>query len=116
MTYCEECKERLYPIDPESAYFEPRTKRRLVPLCQGCPHEADRETESLAERITNLEEISAQPGFVPRAFHDELQQIQGQVTFLQNKLNEALDRGRKRAKQDAAKKEQGKPTYRGLSA
>jgi len=71
--------------------------------------------ELLEDRIGNLEAISAQPGRVPRAFHDRLQQVQGQVVNIQNKLNAALDRGKERAKQQAAKQPK-KPTYKGLNA
>jgi len=74
------------------------------------------DSSELEGRISNLEAISAQPGRIPRQYHDSLQQLQGQVVFLQNALNAALDRGKKKAKQQAAKEQVKKPTYQGLNA
>jgi hypothetical protein len=88
---------------------EPHTKRRLAPLCQGCPHEHEKE---VINRVQTLEEISAMPGEIPRQYYEQLKQLQGQITFLQNKLNAALDRGKQR--QEAGKREQSKTTYKGL--
>jgi hypothetical protein len=88
---------------------EPRTKRRLVPLCQGCPHEHEKE---LINRVQTLEEISAMPGEIPWRYYEQLKQLQGQITFIQNKLNAALDRGKQR--QETGRKEQPKSTYKGL--
>uniref|UniRef100_A0A6M3KM30 Uncharacterized protein n=1 Tax=viral metagenome TaxID=1070528 RepID=A0A6M3KM30_9ZZZZ len=42
--------------------------------------------EDLEDRIGNLEAISAEPGMVPRHFHDELKQIRGHVLSLQSKV------------------------------
>ena len=114
MTYCDECKARLYPDNPEVAGYDRRSKRYLTPICDGCSHQGDKLIETLQDRVNNLEAISAQPGEVPREYHESLQQLRGQVTFLQNKLNTALDRGKQKAKQRAEKAE--KTTYGGLSA
>ena len=124
MTECDECKATLYPQNPEVGGYALRLKRYLPPLCQGCPHEYEKEEErriaQLEERVGNIEEISAMPGQIPRRYFDQFQQLQGQVVFLQNTLNAALDKGKKkadeRAKEQAAKKQSEKPTYRGLSA
>jgi hypothetical protein len=117
---CPECKDRLSPDNPEVGRYLLRTGQYFVPLCQGCPNEYDKGVEeSLDEvrnQIANLEAISAQPGRIPRQYHDSLQQLQGQVVFLQNALNAALDRGKKKAKQQAAKEQVKKPTYQGLNA
>lgn len=67
------------------------------------------------DRIGNLEAISAQPGKIPRQYHNSLQQLQGQVVFLQNALNAALDRGKEKAKQQAEKWQTKKSTYKGLT-
>ena len=119
MTYCEECKERLYPMNPEIGFYHLRFKRYFVPLCQGCPRQEDKVTDTLEDRISNLEAISALSGQIPRTYYDQLQQLQGQVVFLQNALNAALERGKKRAKEQVAKQPIGKEqikksTYRGL--
>lgn len=115
MNYCDECKERLYPMNPEVGGYHLRTKRYYLPLCWGCPHEYEKEDNAivsgLEERISNLEGISATPGRIPREYYDRLQQLQGQLIFIQNKLNAALGRGKERAKQ---KQQITKPTYRGL--
>ena len=94
---CQECKEQMWPGNPEVGGYHIRLKRYFPPICQGCPQkDSPKETIiRLQERIANLEEISAQPGKIPRQYHDSLQQLQGQVVFLQNKVNEALDRVKK---------------------
>jgi hypothetical protein len=113
MTYCDECKQRL-PIDPEIRQYDPRTKRWLTPICQGCPHEEDNRQEKimakLKDDIENLEAITAQPGKLPREYHKQMQELQGQIVFVQNKLNAALDRGKKKA----TAPEGIKSTYKGL--
>lgn len=117
---CLECKDRLSPDNPEVGKYLLRTGQYFVPLCQGCPNEYDKGIEeSLNEvrsQIANLEAISAQPGEIPWQYQKSLTQLQGQVTFLQNKLNAALDRGKQKAKQQAAQKQSVKPTYKGLNA
>ena len=110
---CAECKERMHPQNPEVGFTDLRTKRYYPPICQGCPQKDSPEEMiiTLKERIANLESIIAEPGQIPRAFHEELQQTKGQVIFLQNKLNAALEKGKTRQK-DQTKK----TTYEGLSA
>ena len=44
----------------------------------------------LSDRINDLEAIGAELGSVPRHYHDRTDQLQGQVTYLQNKVNELL--------------------------
>jgi len=118
--YCEECKERLWPDNPETGRYLPRTGQYFAPLCHGCPNEYDKGIEGelieVKDRIGTLEAISAQPGGIPRHYEESLQQLQGQVNYLQNALNTALDRGKQKAKQQAAKKQAEKPTYKGLNA
>ena len=115
MTYCEECKKRLYPENPEVGFTNLRTKRYYPPLCQGCGQQGEQTTAALEDRIGNLEAMIAEPGRIPRRYYDYLQQLQGQVAHLQNALYAALDRGKKKAKQQAAKQGTSKPTYQGLS-
>lgn len=55
--------------------------------------------EDLEDRICNLEAISAEPGRMPRYYHDKLQQLEGRVLHAESKMNEHIDRSR-RNKQD----------------
>ena len=55
--------------------------------------------QTVEDRLDNLEAISAEPGSIPRQYHDLAEQTRAQVLFLQKKVEElALRR---------AKKEQG---------
>jgi hypothetical protein len=46
--------------------------------------------EQLSYRVNNLEAISAEPGRIPRQYENKLEQIQGQVLYLQNKYREQI--------------------------
>lgn len=120
MAYCEECKARLAPNNPEVGGYLLRTGQYFAPICHCCPHENDKETTNLEDRISNLESIVALPGQLPRQYYDQYQQLRGELVYLQNALNSALDRGKKKAQervQQQARKEQfTKPTYKGLNA
>ena len=59
----------------------------------------------LEDRINNLEAISAEPGQIPRRYHDRLEQIQREVVYLRNKIIETR----------VKKQQVGKSSYRGLS-
>lgn len=113
---CKECKETMWPQNPEAGGYHLRLKRYYPPICESCPNQEERLITKLEDRISNLEAISGQPGRIPRQYHDSLTQLQGQVVFLQKELNAALDRGKQKAKQQAAKKQAEKPTYKGLNA
>jgi hypothetical protein len=115
-SYCDECKEKLWPDNPKVGHYLLRTGQYFAPLCQSCPNEYDNEIAEVKDRIGTLEAISAQPGGIPRHYQDRLEQLQGQVNYLQTALNAALDRGKKKAAHIAKQKESAKPTYRGLSA
>jgi hypothetical protein len=54
--------------------------------------------EDLEDRIGNLEAISAEPGRMPRYYHDKLQQLEGRVLHAVGKMQEHIDRSRKRQK------------------
>lgn len=97
---CEECRERLYPTDPEVACYDPHRKRYLAPLCQGCPQsQAPEEViAGLEDRVGNLEAISAEPGRIPRRYYDQFQQIHGEVAYLHNKVHELSARPVKKPK------------------
>ena len=77
------------------------------------------ETSDIEDRVGNLEAISAMPGQIPRRYYEQNKQLQGQVVYLQNALNAALDRGKKRQEarngQQAKKEHQTKTTYKGLN-
>ena len=74
----------------------------------------EQDTSDLEDRIGNLEAISAQPGRIPREYEKRLQQLLGEMNFLKNKLNEALDRGKKKAAERAKQQEAAKGGYKGL--
>ena len=50
--------------------------------------EVKNENDQLSERISNLESISSELGRIPRAYESKLEQIQGQINYLQGKINE----------------------------
>jgi len=51
MTHCDECKERLYPTDPQIGFTDFRTKRYYAPLCQGCSYEHEaQEVKEIPEK------------------------------------------------------------------
>lgn len=52
----------------------------------------------LEDRISNLEEISAMPGRIPRKYYDQFQQIQGEVANLRNRVTELSAKKRRPAK------------------
>lgn len=84
---CRECKERLYSENPEVGFYDFRTKRYFPPLCQGCANAYHKENDELADRVSNLEAISAQPGRIPRAYYDRFKQMQGELAYLRNKIS-----------------------------
>lgn len=49
----------------------------------------------LEDRIGNLEAISAEPGRMPRYYHDRLQQLEGRVLHGEAKLQEHLEKSQK---------------------
>lgn len=97
---CKECEERLYPENPEVGYYDPHTGRYLPPLCQGCSQSQSPEEMiiRLADRVSNVEAISAQPGRLPRQYYDQFKQMHGEIVYLRNKLNEVLGKKRQPTK------------------
>ena len=72
---CLGCGHREYLYDYRNAYDEP----------VACTEE-DPEVAELRERIDNLEAVSAQKGSAPRQYHDQLQQLRGEVANLRHKV------------------------------
>ena len=67
MIDCRECKERLYPENPEQPFYDPQRKRYLPPLCQGCPNAyLKQEAEELPDRLSKVEAILANHQAMPR--------------------------------------------------
>jgi len=83
---CTECRVSLCPEDPRVPQYNPHTNRYLPSLCQGCPNAYQKEEADLRQCIGNLEEISAQPGRIPRQYWGQLQQIRGELAYLRNKV------------------------------
>jgi len=100
---CLECKARLYPENPEVGFLDFRAKRYLPPLCQGCSNASEKETNELADRVSNLEAISAQAGRIPRQYYDRFRQMQGELAFLRNRVNELLGGQVKKPKLEGVK-------------
>lgn len=51
---------------------------------------------AIESKLNELEDIIARPGAIPRQYQYQLQQLRGQVIYLQNKINEHIDKSRKR--------------------
>jgi len=83
---CEECKATLYPENPEVGFTDFRSKRYYPPICQGCPNTYQKEEAALKDRVSNLEEISAQPGRIPRQYWNQFQEMRGELAYLRNKV------------------------------
>ena len=47
---------------------------------------ARQDISELEDRVCNLESISAERGSIPRKYHDEFQQIHGEIANLRNKI------------------------------
>jgi len=98
---CPKCKRHAVSIDDcfirclSCGLTEPLDDfRKATPYIE--PRVMPAQLQNLEDRLENVEELVAAPGSIPRQFHDELQQIQGRSLFLQEKLNEHLDRSKKR--------------------
>jgi hypothetical protein len=55
---CTECKERLYPENPEVPFYDPHGRKYLPPLCQSCsePKEEIRVTAIKTETRWNKDQ------------------------------------------------------------
>jgi len=72
---CLKCGKQDYLYDYRNAYDDGRV-------------EDTTELDGLKEQVNDLEATIAEPGRIPRRYNDKLQQLQGEVTFLRNKVNE----------------------------
>lgn len=84
---CSRCKPALYPQDP-SVFFG-----GLRPLCYSCP-DFDYQKEVLEKPLERDVPKMGIPR--PSARVDSITQLRGQVLYLHNKLNEHLDKSKKR--------------------
>jgi len=76
MTHCDECKERLYPTDPQIGFTDFRTKRYYAPLCQGCSYEHEAQ---------GVKEMPEKPW--DNNQWDTINQIRGEVAYLNRRLS-----------------------------
>jgi|GEM_PF-6698199 len=90
---CQECRDRVHPTDPQR---EIRYKGKVYPsLCSMCdwynsPERIlDDRLHKLEERVGNLESITAEPGGIPRWYHDKIEQIRLELLHLKGKVIEA---------------------------
>ena len=97
---CDECRERLYPENPEIGYTDFRTGRYFPPLCQGCPQSQSPEEmiTRLEDRVDNLEAISAEAGRIPRRYYNQFQQMHGELAYLRNRIDELSGKPVKKSK------------------
>ena len=104
MMDCQECRERLYPTDPRVAQYH--KGRRYPPLCEGCGAYGAEEPR-LEDRVSNLEAITAEPGGIPRWYHDQIQQLRNELTHLKMHMIQARPKKPKTPQRS---------TYRGLAS
>ena len=74
---CLNCGKQEYLYDYRNAYDD------------GICREDTTEIDTLKERVDDLDTMVAEPGGIPRQFNDKLQQLQGEVIYLRNKVNES---------------------------
>ena len=86
MTTCKECKERLYPENPESVFFAPWRNEYLRPICETCGHIPEVESVPPAPEP---EWVSGQWGVVKK--------LAATISYLQNKINFLYDKKKKKS-------------------
>ena len=74
---CLNCGRQEYLYDYRNFYDE------------GISREDTSELDTLKEQVNDLEAMVAEPGRMPRQFNEKLQQLQGEVIYLRNKVNES---------------------------
>jgi len=74
---CLSCGKQDYLYDYRNAYDN------------GNYREDTAELDTLKEQVNDLEAMVAEPGRIPRQYNDKLQQLQGEVLYLRNKVNES---------------------------
>ena len=109
---CQECREKLYPTDPRVAQYH--KGKRYPPLCETCGAYVAEELR-LEERVSNLEAITAEPGGIPRWYHDQILQLRNELAYWRKQFAQLRP-----APPQAAHTKRGKPTqrstYRGLTS
>ena len=76
---CAECLERLWPENPRVPQWDSRRKGYLRPECYGCPNYPPEEEKEI---------VYADMQWTRRQW-DTVQQLRGQVTYIQRKYEEA---------------------------
>ena len=104
MISCHECRARMYPMDPRVAQYH--KGKRYAPLCEACDASED-EGNDLEDRVSNLEAITAEPGGIPRWYHDQIQQLRNELAHCKMQIIQM------RAKKP---KTPQRSTYRGLTS
>jgi len=86
---CKDCKDSLYPTNPEIGYFDRRSGKYIRSLCHGCENSVGGkprlEVEDMAARLSFLEEHDKP---VDRHMRDNLQQLTGKVNYLDRLVKE----------------------------
>jgi hypothetical protein len=78
MSYCQDCKEKLYPEDPSVPQYNPRTHRYLRPLCEGCPDKEEPITREVEMAWTKKQ-------------WDYVLQLKGQELYNQKRITKLED-------------------------
>lgn len=81
---CLNCGKQDYLYDYRNAYDE------------GSYIEDSTELDAVTIQLNDLQAIVAEPGRIPRQYNEKLQQLQGEMAYLRNKVNELLDSSHKR--------------------
>jgi hypothetical protein len=81
---CLNCGYQEYLYDYRNAFDE------------GSRIEDNSELDALKEQVNDLQAIVAEPGRIPRQYNEKLQQLQGEVAYLRNKVNESQSKRNQR--------------------
>ena len=80
---CQECKQSLYPDNPEVSFYLPMTKKWLPPMCWSCNNYQNKTLEKPPE-----------PPWV-RGQWEVVGSLRGQIIHLENKVIESSKKRKK---------------------
>ncbi len=98
---CPQCKSHIISIDDRfirclsCGLTEPLFDYRQANSVIETPI-SYKQLQSLEDRLQNVEELVANPGSIPRQFHASLQKIQAKELYLESKVNEHLDKSKRK--------------------
>jgi len=80
---CQECKDRMYPENPSQPFL--LNGKYLRPICESCPYYSPEKQEPEILEPTEIKQL-----------HYQVEQARAGFLYLQNRLNEHLDKESKR--------------------